>query len=116
MELITGTIGQLKLGASQAFRNLAVIPLIGPSIPGEHYVLLDDALEQGSALVSEVSEGGSVPVLRFENNGDLSVLLVDGDELQGARQNRIMNLSLLVPAHTRMPIPVSCVEQGRWAY
>lgn len=116
MELIINTIAQLKLGASQSFRNLAVIPLIGLDGPADEYVLLDDALDQGMASVSEVSEGGSVPELRFENKGDLSVLLVDGDELQGARQNRILNLSLLVPAHTRMPIPVSCVEQGRWAY
>src|SRR6185295_3448965 len=64
----------------------------------------------------EISEGGSVPELRFENKGDTSVLLVDGDELHGARQNRILNLTMLVPAHTRLPIPVSCVEQGRWAY
>jgi hypothetical protein len=116
MELINNTIEQLRLGASQSFRNLAVIPLIGPSTTAGEYVLLDDALEKGLALVTEASEGGSVPELRFENKSDVSVLLVDGDELVGARQNRILNLTILVPAHTQMPIPVSCVEQGRWAY
>jgi hypothetical protein len=43
------------------------------------------------------------------------VLLVDGDELVGAKQNRIINLTILVPAHTKIEIPVSCVEAGRWS-
>jgi hypothetical protein len=44
------------------------------------------------------------------------VLLVDGDELIGAKQNRVLNLSILVVGGKRLTIPVSCVEQGRWAY
>jgi hypothetical protein len=40
---------------------------------------------------------------------------LDGEELVGAKQNRILNLSLLVPARTSLEIPVSCVEQGRWS-
>lgn len=116
MDLITNAVGNLKIGASQSFRNLAAIPLIGPSIPAADYLLLDDALEQGLAIITEVSEGGSVPELRFENRCDRGVLIVDGDEIVGARQNRVVNVTILVPAHTSVPIPVSCVEQGRWAY
>jgi len=28
----------------------------------------------------------------------------------------VLNASILVPAHSELPIPVSCVERGRWAY
>jgi hypothetical protein len=42
------------------------------------------------------------------------VLIVDGEELVGAKQNRIVNLSILVPAQSTLTIPVSCVEAGRW--
>jgi hypothetical protein len=42
------------------------------------------------------------------------VLLRDGEELVGAKQNRIVNLTSMVPARTTIVIPVSCVEQGRW--
>ena len=61
-----------------------------------------------------ISEGGSVPDLLVENKGDVRVLFLEGEELVGAKQNRILNTSVLVAAHTKIKIPVSCVEQGRW--
>jgi hypothetical protein len=41
------------------------------------------------------------------------VLLVDGEELVGAKQNRVLNLTILAPAKHTTVIPVSCVEAGR---
>jgi hypothetical protein len=43
-------------------------------------------------------------------------LLIDGQELIGAKQNRILNTDVLVPAKSSLNLPVSCVEQGRWGY
>jgi len=65
---------------------------------------------------TEVSGAGSVPELAFENSSAERILLVDGDELVGAKQNRVINLSILVGAGKRIVIPVTCVEQGRWKY
>jgi len=48
------------------------------------------------------------------NRGDRPVLLIDGEELVGAKQNRVLNLTILAPAQSEIVIPVSCVEQGRW--
>ena len=42
------------------------------------------------------------------------MLLLDGEELLGAKQNRVLNLTILAPAHQTCVIPVSCVESGRW--
>ena len=50
------------------------------------------------------------------NTGNQPVLLLDGEELIGAKQNRIVNLTILVPAKTKLPIPVTCVEAGRWGH
>jgi hypothetical protein len=52
--------------------------------------------------------------LRFINRGPQPVLTIDGEELLGAKQNRVVNLTIPVPAHSTLTIPVSCVEAGRW--
>jgi hypothetical protein len=106
----------VKLGEPQTYVNLTLFPLIGDESEPPPYTLLDEALERGLVHVTEVSAGGSVPELAFENASDESVLLVDGDELVGAKQNRVLNLSILVSGGKKLVIPVSCVEQGRWAY
>lgn len=53
--------------------------------------------------------------LAFRNRGLDPAFLLDGEELVGAKQNRILNLSILVPGQTSLEIPVSCVEQSRWS-
>ena len=45
--------------------------------------------------ITEVSEGGSVPDLRVANLRDLPLLLLDGEQPGGARQDRILNMSVL---------------------
>jgi hypothetical protein len=66
--------------------------------------------------VTEVDEGGDVPNIKVANKLDDRLLLIDGQELLGAKQNRILNTDVLVAAHKETVIPVSCVEQGRWRY
>lgn len=107
---------RISFGSLQTFRNLAVVPLLDPSSPAAGWLALDDALARGVTEITEVSEAGSVPQLRLLNRGDEAVFLLDGEELVGAKQNRILNLSLLVPGKTSVEIPVSCVEQGRWSW
>jgi hypothetical protein len=77
---------------------------------------MKSALAKGAVEITEVSEGGSVPNLKVINHGDKPVLLVDGEEVQGAKQNRIINTSILLAAKSETIIPVSCTEQGRWNY
>jgi hypothetical protein len=55
-----------------------------------------------------------VPELAVHNPLDRNVLLYDGEELIGAKQNRILNVTVLVAAGSKTAIPVSCVEEGRW--
>jgi flavodoxin len=116
MQPIADTLLGIKLGDPVQFRNMSVFPLIAPSELPARYVLLAEALEKNLAHVSEVSESGRVPELLFINDGEDKVLLVDGEELIGARQNRILNVSILVGGKQKIVVPVSCVEQGRWHY
>jgi hypothetical protein len=80
------------------------------------YLLLDEALTQGFVRITEVSESGSVPELLLENSSAYAVLLLDGEELVGAKQNRVLNLTILSSAGKTISIPVSCVEAGRWSH
>src|SRR5207247_10554658 len=71
--------------------------------------------EAGMVTVGEVSQEGSVPELVVENKSHRRVLFLEGEQLLGAKQNRILNTSVLVPGGATLRIPVSCVEQGRWS-
>ncbi len=114
MSVVAERLSQVSLGEPQVYKNLVLFPLIAEGNVEPRYQLLDDALAQGSARVTEVSESGSVPELKFSNVGDRPVLLLDGEELVGAKQNRILNLTVMAPANKTIVIPVSCVESGRW--
>jgi hypothetical protein len=106
---------RIEIGQATQVRNLTLFPLIRRDVSQQlDYLLLEDGISQGKVWVTEVSGGGSVPELSISNTAELPVLLVDGEELVGAKQNRVLNLSILVPAKHTMAIPVSCVEAGRW--
>jgi hypothetical protein len=115
MTPIKKALSSVQIGLDVSFENLTMFPLLGPDVPAADYITLDEALEEGSARITEVSKEGRVPELRFLNDGPRPVLIVDGEELVGAKQNRIVNLTILVPASKTMTIPVSCVEAGRWS-
>mgnify|MGYP001264900998 FL=1 len=94
-------------------KSLRVVPILGPNHRKPAYdVLRPGTLEK--VRIAEVSDAGSVPVLRVTNELDVRVFLMDGQELIGAKQNRILNTDVLVPANATLIIPVSCVEHGRW--
>jgi hypothetical protein len=101
-------------GAPLTSAGLTMVPLLDGRCAGPGYLTLDEAIGTGSFKVTEVSESGSVPELLVWNDLGDPVLIVDGEELVGAKQNRIVNLTILVPAKTRVHLPVSCVEAGRW--
>ncbi len=94
-------------------RGIVITPLFPRHDPVAAYITLDEALPRGFHI-DETSDAGSVPELVVENPTDARVLLYDGEELVGAKQDRILNVSVLVEAGAKLPIPVSCVEQGRW--
>src|SRR5271165_4089165 len=110
------SIPEIRIGKPCSFKSLTVFPLFGQSNGHVDYLLSDEALQNGVVKVEEVSEGGSVPDLLVENKGDLRVLFIEGEELVGAKQNRILNTSVLIAARSKVKIPVSCVERGRWGY
>lgn len=116
LETIVKRLETLTLDPPQTYRNITILPLLDGDGGGVDYLTLGEALEQKLLTVTEVSEHGSVPHLHVVNDGDSMVLLLDGEELAGAKQNRVLNTTVLVAAHQSLTIPVSCTESGRWRH
>jgi hypothetical protein len=116
MNSLKDDFDRITVGTPTTFRNLTLFTLLRPQPDRAEpdYLLAEDAIMQGFAQITELAEGGSVPELRFENNSPKAVLLLDGEELIGAKQNRVLNLTILAPPKRVTIIPVSCVEAGRW--
>jgi len=94
---------------------LTVFPITNGNHTAVDYLLLSEAVDKGIVTMKETSNAGTVQVILLENRGKTPVLGVQGEEYVGAKQNRTLNLSFLAgPGKTE--IPVTCVEQGRWAH
>src|SRR4051812_23582682 len=91
---------------------LAVFPVFGVE-PRLRYLALSQALPHG-LVVKELDRGASVNDLMVHNPTREAVLLYEGQEVQGAQQNRTFDVSVLVAAGSKLQVPVSCVEAGRW--
>lgn len=107
---------KLKVGESLKNDNLVVFPLLSSEREEPGYILLDEALEQGVLEVMEASSEGRVNEILVCNSSDRPVLILDGEILMGAKQNRVVNASILVGPKVELKMPVSCVEQQRWRY
>ena len=116
MENLKEQFAAVKLGRAQVYRNMALFPLLAPDAGEPGYLTLEEALARGELEIGEKDTGGSVPELLLVNRSASMVLIVAGEELIGAKQNRVVNATFLVAAHAEVILPVSCVEQGRWAY
>jgi hypothetical protein len=114
MQHLAAFLSSLSLGAPQSVAGLTVFPLLRQPSPEPWYDTLADAIAARTARVTEVSDAGTVPELKVVNDSPRHVLIVDGEELVGAKQDRVVNLTILVPPKTSLTIPVSCVEAGRW--
>jgi hypothetical protein len=103
----------LNVGEKQYKDSLTIFTLYSDIRSVYEYITLDEALKEDILTVKEIGSG-TVPEISVLNRGKKDVFIMDGEELVGAKQNRMVNISLIVPAESEIKIPVSCVEQGRW--
>ena len=107
-------LADLEPGNPMRDGEWSFVPLATKKRSDLDYLTLFEAVETGLASVSEVNQQGSVSDLKVANDGPLPLFIPDGMTLLGCRQNRVVNISVLVPPKSVTIIPVSCVEQGRW--
>lgn len=116
IEEISNFLNSIELKEETNHRNLTVFALCSGQGLSLEYLVLDEALERELVIITEITEAGSVPELKFINKSSHKILILDGEELTGARQNRIVNATILVGEKKEITLPVSCVEAHRWAY
>ena len=117
MDVLVGQyLNGLQFGKLQEFNSMAVFPVFVKTESKLNYMTLNEAIREDLLEIKELDAAGAVPELVVTNNADIAVLILDGEELVGAKQNRVVNTSILLKENSKTIIPVSCVEQGRWSY
>jgi hypothetical protein len=108
-------LSELSIEAPIGYQRLRFIPLRLRSTSALEYLTLDESSAM-LVTIEESSLSGSVPELRVRNRTKDRVFIPDGSTLTGARQNRVVNLSVMLAPESVTVIPVSCVERGRWSF
>jgi hypothetical protein len=104
-----------SLGPAQHHEGLTIFPILAEHDRELPYLLMAEALATGVLTIREIGQG-QVPMLEAQNRALDPVLILDGEQLIGAKQNRMTNRSIVLPPETVTKIPVSCMEQGRWRF
>ncbi len=103
----------IEIGQPVFLRNLLIHPISGPSENGIEISSLEDIPSDSGGEFSEL-EPPDINRISFFNNADSPVLMLDGEEVIGSLQNRILAGSTLVMPRARTELPVICAEEGRW--
>ena len=105
---------QTKVISFQKHKRMSVVQLLSEQHNTFNYISGPAAIKNDLIEVKEISEAGSVNNLLVFNLSDKFVFFMDGDMLVGAKQNRVLNTSVLLAPNSKVNLPVSCVQQGRW--
>ena len=107
---------KLSLGEPQGLDPYTIYPvcLTDAAGPDPGLLLTHQAIE---AQVLEILEKGEAEVQELEalNKGESPVVILEGETLVGCKQNRVVARSVILGKGKKIPIPVGCMEQGRWS-
>lgn len=100
----------------QQIGNVSLVQFGTQEGEGMGFMPAAPGIRNGDLVVTEVRQEGAVNTLLAINQADHYYLLTDMDLLKGAKQNRVVNRSVLMAPHSKQEIQVSCVERSRWSY
>ncbi|MCL1598278.1 MAG: hypothetical protein M3094_03775 [Actinomycetia bacterium] len=106
------TLSRMSMGTPITRGGLSIFPVFSNSVGGRPVRSGVDAIADGSVVLKE-RNGGEVPALVAISESTVPVLFPQGDTVVGGRQDRTLNVSVLLDVGESV-IPVSCVEAGRW--
>jgi hypothetical protein len=94
--------------------RLALIPIVATgSLDGRTYATLHESMARGAATVREVDDGFEVEHVIVTNRGAQPLLVLNGEVIVEAHQDRVLAQSLVIPPHEASQVSVRCVESSR---
>ncbi len=116
MVTVQQALSAVRIGEPMGITDgVLVFPLHTSQVLERDSITVAEAQSARTISVSECRSGARVSQLTVTVSSEIPVMIPEGMLLQGGRQNRIVNLSLLLPRGEHI-IPVSCVEASRWSY
>ena len=107
------SLERINLGPKRSKFGVTMWPLLGPDLPNQKYELIDNAIVDGRCEIYEADQA-SVDHVVVANRSAEPIFALHGQLLRGAKQNRSINLTAMLPPESETTILVACVEQGRW--
>ncbi len=107
---------RLSVGEPAVHGNLAVYPVYLPG-GGEELgdvLTMAEAVEGGDFKIAELEEGASVNTLEVRNDTGKHVVMLAGEMVRGAKQDRIISFDTVIPPGGKFNVDAFCVEAGRW--
>lgn len=107
--------GSLKVGAPRRVGALDVVPLVRSGDGEAPFLPSHQAIAAGLLEVLE-KDGGVVQELLARSRADRPVVIIEGETLIGAKQNRMVAHTVVVAPGATVVVPVGCMERGRWRH
>ncbi|MEK9571801.1 MAG: DUF6569 family protein [Paracoccaceae bacterium] len=96
--------------------SLKLTPIHAPAETEMNLETFAELNARGLAEAREIGSSGIVTSIEVINKSDSYLLLLDGESIIGAKQNRICQKSTIIAPLSASFIPVNCIQQGRWKY
>jgi hypothetical protein len=94
--MLNEVLAGVTVGEAVGWKGLSVFPLSHGNGHAPAYALIDELLESKQAQITELDDMGSVPTVKVLNHADVDALILDGMELHGAKQNRMVNVTVVI--------------------
>ncbi len=91
--------------------NIRLFPITG-EIGHDGFTTLEEGISSKEIVIEDTRGVNEVTI---RNLSEQQFFAIDGEEIIGARQNRILNTDVYIEPHREYTVPVTCIEQHRWS-
>lgn len=105
----------LSLAERQNYENMTVVPILSDTNTPFDILDLKEGLKIGLVKIEEC-DNSNIEQVKLKNNSISPLILLDGEEIAGSLQNRIISQTMIIAPKSEIKIPVNCSEKGRNTY